>query len=71
MLGRGQIDSQSWVPEQHIVITGGLPELPGTNVIMPRGIEGQGTELQNGHTIDLEKNSELPAPNPQAPDTSQ
>ena len=51
---------------QEIRIEGGLPELPGTNVIMPHinGASGQGTEL-NGKTIDLEKNSgstELPAP---------
>jgi hypothetical protein len=65
------------VAEQRIVITGGLPELPGTSVIMPHlnGAHGQGSELQNGHTIDLEKNSEvaesasvgdpsLPAPTP-------
>ena len=51
---------------QEIRIEGGLPELPGTNVIMPHinGASGQGTEL-NGKTLDLEKNSgttTLPAP---------
>ena len=45
-------------PEQRILIEGGLPPLPGTNVIMPE-INGH-----NGHTLDLEKNPgpELPAP---------
>jgi hypothetical protein len=61
------------VAEQRIVIEGGLPELPGTSVIMPHinGAHGQGGELQNGHTIDLEKNSELPPPAPQARDINQ
>jgi hypothetical protein len=46
------------------LIEGGLPHLPGTDIIMP--------EL-NGHTLDLEKNSEAtaieaPAPEPPAQD---
>ena len=45
-------------PETRILIEGGLPPLPGTDVIMPE-INGH-----NGHTIDLEKNSELPPPEP-------
>jgi hypothetical protein len=42
--------------EQTIQITGGLPELPGTNITMP--------VLNNGHTIDA-----IAAPSP-APDVS-
>ena len=50
--------------EQTVLIEGGLPHLPGTDIIMP--------EL-NGHTLDLEKNSEAtaieaPAPEPPAQD---
>jgi hypothetical protein len=44
--------------EMNIHIIGGLPELPGTNVIMPHmnGVNGQGHEL-NGHgpVIDADK----------------
>lgn len=45
---------------QTIRIEGGLPNLPGTDIIMP---EINGVEL-NGKTLDLEKNSgaTLPAP---------
>jgi hypothetical protein len=50
--------------EQKVLIEGGLPHLPGTDIIMP--------EL-NGHPLDLEKNSEAtaieaPAPEPPAQD---
>ena len=60
------------VGAQHIVISGGLPRMPGhEDLIMPELNKGQGSELpHNGHTIDLEKNAEtLPAPDtqPQAP----
>jgi hypothetical protein len=52
-------------PEQHIQIEGGLPPLPGTDIIMPE------INAHNGHTLDLEKNPgpELPAPDatPQDP----
>jgi hypothetical protein len=54
-------------PEQRIFIEGGLPVMPGhEGLIMPHinGPSGQGSEIQNGHTLDLEKNSELPAPEP-------
>jgi hypothetical protein len=56
---------------QLIRIEGGLPPLPGTDVIMPdmNGASGQGQELQgqelNGKTLDLETNvgtTQLPAP---------
>ena len=59
-------------PNQNIILNYALPPPPGTDVIMPEinGVRGQGSELRNGHTIDLEKNSELPAPEqPKAPES--
>jgi hypothetical protein len=58
-------DHRGSAPEQRILIEGGLPDLPGTNVIMP---ELSAEHEHNGHTLDLEKNaetSELSAPEPQ------
>ena len=62
-----KLTAQHGHPNQVIRIEGGLPPLPGTNVIMPELGAGQGQELpHNGHTLDLEKNSgsTLPAPAP-------
>ena len=68
-----KITNQGGHPNQVIRIEGGLPELPGTNLIMPHinGASGQGSEL-NGKTIDLEKNPGPTLPAPAADDqTSQ
>jgi hypothetical protein len=45
-------------PEQRIIIGGGLPPLPGCDVIMPQlnGVSGHGMELLT-KTLDLEKNA--------------
>jgi hypothetical protein len=63
---------------QTIRIEGGLPELPGTNVIMPHmnGVFGQGTELNhNGHTIEhvqtTEANDQEKNAGPQTQDQGQ
>ena len=58
-----KLTAQGGHPNQIIHIEGGLPPLPGTNVIMPEmnGAQGQGGELQNGHTID-----HIPAADPPA-----
>jgi hypothetical protein len=53
--------------DQHITITGGLPELPGTEVIMPQ---------LNGHTIDhvqieTKPNDSTDSGRSKAPDTGQ
>jgi hypothetical protein len=53
-------------PDLNIRIEGGLPELPGTDIIMP-GINGvTGMEPLNGNILSLEKN---PGPVPQLPAT--
>jgi hypothetical protein len=54
-----KLTAQGGAPNQLIRIEGGLPPLPGTDVIMP-----EINVAHNGHTLDLEKNSgtELPAP---------
>jgi hypothetical protein len=58
-------DHRGSAPEQRILIEGGLPDLPGTNVIMP-----ELNEAHNGHTLDLEKNAETTLPAPPADEST-
>jgi hypothetical protein len=68
LLGNNLLDQQKLLiaqggaPEQHIVITGGLPELPGTNIILPN-LNGHRTIDEQGHLLpDNQAQSEEPKP---------
>jgi uncharacterized protein DUF5681 len=54
--------AQGGSPEQVIRIEGGLPELPGTNIIMPTPL--------NGHDLQLEATPAIPAPPPAATESA-
>jgi hypothetical protein len=61
-----KIQSHGGLGDQTIRIEGGLPQLPGTDIIMP-----DRPQDLNGHTIDHDPASSLPAPDADRSDTQE